>query len=113
MKQNAIGRITKRASGVPLSKSYHEELMRWLKDPNEALLYLDAALEDEDKRVFLLALRDVAQAQGGMVSLSRRSSLNRENLYRTLSRGGNPSFLGLGAILNAMGFRLAVKPLRA
>lgn len=87
--------------------------MRWLKDPKEALMYLDAALEDEDKRVFLLALKDVAQAQGGMVSLSRRSSLNRENLYRALSLGGNPSFLGLGAILNAMGFRLAVKPLRA
>ena len=87
--------------------------MRWLKDPKEALMYLDAALEDEDKRVFLLALKDVAQARGGMVSLSRRSSLNRENLYRALSLGGNPSFLGLGAILNALGFRLAVKPLGA
>jgi probable addiction module antidote protein len=95
------------------SKSYREELLKALKDPSEALLYLDAALEDPDKRVFLLALRDVAAAQGGMVALSRRSDLNRENLYRTLSQGGNPSFLGLGAILKALGFRLAVKPLRA
>lgn len=94
------------------SKSYHEELMKWLRDPGAALRYLDAALEERDKKVFLLALRDVARAQGGMVSLSRRASLNRENLYRALSRGGNPSFLGLGAILNALGFRLAVKPLR-
>lgn len=98
---------------MPLTKSYHEELMRWLKDPKEALMYLDAALEDEDKRVFLLALRDVARAQGGMVALSRRAALNRENLYRTLSLSGNPSFSGLGAILNALGFRLSVRPLRA
>lgn len=95
------------------SKSYREWLLKSLRDPAEAQLYLDAALEERDKRVFLLALRDVAQAQGGMVSLSRRASLNRENLYRALSLGGNPSFLGLGAILNALGFRLAVKPLRA
>lgn len=93
------------------SRSYRADLIEDLKDPNEALRYLDAALEEQDKKVFLLALRDVAKAQGGMVSLSKRASLNRENLYRTLSKSGNPEFLGLGAILNALGFRLAIKPL--
>ena len=67
------------------------------------------ALEDEDARVFLLALRDVADARGGVRSLSRDAHLNRESLYRMLSKSGNPSLASLAAVLNAWGLRLAVQ----
>lgn len=89
-------------------KSYRSQLIEALQDPDEAARYLNAALEDGDQKVFLLALRDVAEAQGGMVRLARLAKRNREALYRTLSRRGNPEFLGLGKLLGAMGFRLAV-----
>lgn len=40
-------------------KDYQEHLLESLKDHDEALAYLNAALADEDQRVFLLALKDV------------------------------------------------------
>ena len=83
--------------------------MESLKDPDEATQYLNACLEDEDPHVFLLALRDVAEARGGIRSLSRAAHLNRESLYRMLSKSGNPSLDSLSAVLNACGLRLAVQ----
>ena len=88
----------------------HEvELRKWLKDPAHAASYLDECLKDDDKRVFLLAVRQVADAQGGMVRLARLTKRNRESLYKTLSRNGNPEFNGIDAVLDAMGFRLAIQ----
>ena len=94
---------------MPRSVSYHEYLFQSLKDPKEAEGYLNAALEDEDPRVFLLALRNVAEARGGMSKAAASSKLNRESLYRMLSKKGNPSLQSLGALLSSLGFRLAVE----
>jgi DNA-binding phage protein len=48
------------------TESYRERLLDALKNPEEAAHYLDACLEDGDSRVFLLAIRDVAEARGGI-----------------------------------------------
>lgn len=90
------------------SASYHEGLIRDLTNPEEAAAYLNAALEDGSREVFLLALRDIAEAKG-MARMSRASRLNRENLYRMLSGKGNPEFTSLSAILESAGLRLAVE----
>jgi len=94
---------------MPRSVSYHDYLIRSLMDPREAEGYLKAALEDEDPRVFLLALRNVAEARGGMSKVAAASKLNRESLYRMLSENGNPSLQSLRALLSSLGFRLAVE----
>jgi probable addiction module antidote protein len=60
--------------------------------------------------VFLLALHDVADAHGGIRALSHNTHLNRESLYRMLSKSGNPSLDSLVAVLNACGLRLAIEP---
>jgi len=91
------------------TESYREDLLESLRNPDEAAAYLNACLEDEDVRVFLLALRDVADARGGIRTLSRETHLNRESLYRMLSRAGNPSLGSLAAVLSACGLRLAVQ----
>lgn len=97
-------------SKTPVStESFRKGLLASLKDPEEAAHYLNACLEDDDARVFLLALRDVADARGGIRSLSRDAHLNRERLYRMLSKSGNPSLDSLSAVLNACGLRLAVQ----
>jgi len=88
--------------------SYRDDLLRDLKDPKAALGYLNVALEDEDRNVFLLALRNVAEAWGGMTKLSRRSKLARVSLYKILSKKGNPEIKSLDEILKAIGFRLAI-----
>ena len=47
------------------SKAYQEYLIESLRDPREAEAYLNAALEEEDQELFLLALKNVSEAQGG------------------------------------------------
>lgn len=93
---------------MPL-RDFRDWLLEDLKDPKAAVGYLNAALEDDDRRVFLLALRDVADAWGGMKKLSTKAKLNRESLYRTLSKKGNPELASLTAMLESLGLRLAVE----
>ena len=90
-----------------LTKSYQESLLQALQNPQEAAKYLTAALEDGDSAVFLLALRNVADAQG-MKTVARKAQLNRENLYRMLSEQGNPQLGSLTALLDALNLRLAI-----
>ena len=92
---------------------YQEELIRSLQDPEEAMAYLNAALMDDDERVFLLALKNVLEAQeGDITSLARITKLNRENLYRMLSKKGNPKLTSIRSVLNALGLELAVQPFK-
>jgi len=104
---DSAGRSTK--AGGPRSIPWEPYLIDSLKNPKEAEGYLNAALEDDDPRVFLLALRDVAEAHGGMSKIARTCKLNRESLYRMLSKKGNPSLKSLGKLLSSMGFRLAIE----
>ena len=90
------------------SASYDDLLMDMLKDEERALAYLNAALDERDPRVFLIALRNVTQAQGGIAQVAARSGLNRESLYRALSEKGNPSVQTMAAVLGALGARLGV-----
>jgi len=94
------------------SRSYHEDLIESLQNPREAEAYLNAALEEEDPELFLLALRNVAEAQGGVTQLAEKTKLNRESLYKMLSERGNPELRSLEALLHALGFRLAVTAAR-
>jgi DNA-binding phage protein len=55
--------------------SYHDDLLRRLKDPKYAVGYLNACLEDEDEGAFLLAVRDVAQVHGGLRQLAKQAGV--------------------------------------
>lgn len=81
-----------------------------LDTPEMAAEYLNAAIEDGNEHVLLAALRNVAQARGGVKSLSDESGLAREAIYRMLSEHGNPRLSSLVAILHALGLDLSVKP---
>ncbi|MEJ5309601.1 MAG: addiction module antidote protein [Anaerolineae bacterium] len=87
---------------------YEAGLKEALKDPEEAAAYLNAALEENDQEVFLLALRDIAEARG-FTRIAQETSLNRENLYRMLSSTGNPQLSSLNALLRSIGLRLSVQ----
>jgi probable addiction module antidote protein len=45
-----------------------------------------------------------------MAAVAERSNLKRENLYRTLSKGGNPELRTFYNILHGMGLKLAIVP---
>jgi len=89
--------------------SYQKDLIESLKDPSEAAAYLSAAIEEGDRAVFLLALRNVAEAHGGMAAVAKKANLSRESLYRMLSGKGNPEIKSLYALLRAIGLRLAIE----
>lgn len=90
------------------SKPYQPELIESLRNPREAEEYLNVALEEDDPELFLLALRNVTEAQGGVARLAEKTKLNRESLYKMLSERGNPELKSLDVLLHALGFRLAV-----
>jgi probable addiction module antidote protein len=89
--------------------AYQKDLIESLKYPCEAAAYLNAAIEEGDREVFLLALRNVAEANGGMSAVAAKANLSRESLYRMLSRRGNPEIKSLFNLLHTMGLRLAVE----
>jgi Predicted transcriptional regulator len=68
---------------------------QWLKeqlqDADFAAEYLNAAQEDDDPQVYLLALRKVVEARSSLKDVALQSNLSRETLYRTLSARGNPT----------------------
>jgi probable addiction module antidote protein len=80
-------------------------LKEHLCEPKQAAKYLTACYE-EGPDVFLQALRDVVEAQGGMTRAARLAGLNRESLYRQLSRQGNPSLTSLNALLTGLRLKL-------
>ena len=100
--------MTTKTKTTPRDVSYEARLLASLKDPAEAAAYLEATMEDEDPAVFLLALRQVAQAQG-MSSVARKAKLGRESLYKALSEKGNPEIRTVNKLLHAMGLRLTVQ----
>ena len=83
----------------------------YLRTPEEAAKYLNAAIEDGHPAVLLKALRNIVNSTGGMTHLSRETGLTRESLYKALSEAGNPRLSSLDAILRAMGLKLNIQPL--
>lgn len=102
----------KRKASAPASVPHRPQLLQWLKDPANAAAYVEAALEEGDAAALLQALRNVAESRGGVARIAEKTGLNREALYRTLSRRGNPQLKSLAAILGATGLRLSVTPAR-
>lgn len=95
------------------TSDYHTRLLESLADKDEAIAYLKVALEeyeeDHETEVFMLALRNVAEARGGISKLSEKTKLNREHLYRILSKRGNPRLITLNTVLRGLGFRLSIE----
>ena len=91
------------------SVSYLEDLYQDLADPEYALGLLNLCLKDEDYQSFLAILNDVANVRGGIGALSRKANLNREHVFRMLSKNGNPTLDSLRHLLKAMGLKLVLE----
>ncbi|AVO50950.1 addiction module antidote protein [Melaminivora suipulveris] len=90
----------------------HDDAMAELfaQDPAFATAYLNDVLTEGEPADLMVALRQLAQARGGVPALADKAHLNPTQLYRTLSPTGNPELRSLTAILAALGLRLAVQP---
>ena len=57
----------------------------------------------------MAALRLITEARGDITKIADETGLNRETLYRTLSKKGNPQLTSLLPILQAAGLKLTVR----
>jgi probable addiction module antidote protein len=80
-----------------------------LKTDEDIAAYLEAAVEEGDARLLVVAIGNVARAKG-MTLIAKEAGVSREALYRALSPYGNPEFATVAKVLQAMGYKLHVKP---
>lgn len=95
------------------SISHEDAMIKELRnDPDFAAEYLKAAMEDTDEpKVLLIALRQIAKARG-IAKVAKKARIERESLYRALSKNGNPRFSTIVAVTKALGLTLTVEPAR-
>lgn len=96
------------------TKSYEENLLKRLQDQELAQAYLEAAFEsyeeDGETQALLLAMRHVAEAQGGVGELAKRTTISREHLYDIFANKHNPRLDNWLNIISALGFRIRLEP---
>lgn len=88
-------------------KDFNETFADDLRDSEFVEGLLQEALQ-LDTATFLMALKNVVKANGGMTQLAGAIKRSRESMYRTLSEQGNPQFETIRGILAAYGMRLTV-----
>lgn len=89
------------------------DVVDYLKEDADIVAYLEAAmeqaLEEGHSGILAEALGDIARAKGiGMIS--KKTGLSRQNLYKSLSKKGNPEISTIFKIVSALGLRLVVAP---
>jgi DNA-binding phage protein len=77
---------------------YQENLIKILKDPQEALAYLNAALQDDDPRIFAFALNNVLEAQ-----------LNKKRLQTIHPIKANFALTSIKAALNLLNLEFIIQ----
>jgi len=94
-------------------RDFDDLLMETLHDPEDARIFLSVLLEKYEENgnteAFLLALKDVIEAQGGIGKVIKHSKLSEHDISNFLADKDNPRFDILEAILQALGFRLSVE----
>ena len=80
----------------------------YLKTPEDAAAYLNAAIEEmgDDPRLLMKAFRNVAEARGGVSALARQANLDRVALSRALSGRRNPRLDTLAKVSAACGIKM-------
>jgi DNA-binding phage protein len=97
---------------MPTSDSYLDALIEELKDPENAAINIEVALELEEKDpqpdMLRLTLKDVVEARVRMNNLSEEAKRSYEKLDKTLLETKGAEIYGLVELLDALGFRIAI-----
>lgn len=88
------------------------DVTQHLDTDEKMALFLEAVFEEGDPATIAAAIGEVARARG-MSQIAKDAGLSRENLYRALSRDGNPEFSTVMKVIKAMGFDLKITPVKA
>lgn len=77
----------------------------YLNTPEDVKAYLQAALDENDPAFFIDALGVVARSSG-MKTLSEKTGLGYQSLYKSFGEGKHPRFETVFKVIEAMGLRL-------
>ena len=96
-------------------QKFQDYLVEKLREPQEAQAFLDAAIEeyeeDSDTEAFMLALRYLTEAKGGVNKLSEATHLNRQNLYKVLTGKTAPKLATAFSIIKGLGYHFKAEPM--
>lgn len=82
----------------------------YLEDEQTIAEYLNAALDDPNPEMLLVAVKNIARARG-MTELAHETGLGRESLYKALSEGAKPRYDTVFKVLRALGVKLHAEPI--
>jgi probable addiction module antidote protein len=84
------------------------DIANYIETAQDANGYLNASL-DLGINEWLKALGDIAKSQG-MSEFAKQTGLNRENLYKSLQEGGNPTIKTIEKILDVLDMKIQLVP---
>jgi DNA-binding phage protein len=91
------------------ARGYREYLLQRLRrNPSEAAHYLNAAIK-EGHDAFLIALKDVVDANGGASHCSGLAGIHRDTLYKMCREDANPTIKSLSSVLEPLGLSVAIQ----
>lgn len=91
-------------------RNFDEFIEEELQNPEFASTYLQESLEEGGIPLFLIALRQIVQANSGLTKVAQETGLGRESLYKTLSEQGNPHLLTIEKVLKSIGMKITIIP---
>lgn len=91
-------------------RDFNETFQDELLDDDFAAGLLKVSLEEEGFETFLVSLREVVRARGGMTALAKATGRGRESLYKALSQEGDPKFSTVYSILKALNLDVEFTP---
>ena len=78
--------------------------------PQLAADMLNACLDDGDVEEFLIALRHIVKAYGGLHEVASATGLHEKTLYKSLSASGNPTLKTLLGLAKAINMQVTFTP---
>ena len=85
------------------------DISEYLENEETIAAYLNAIMEEDDPRLLLAAIGDIAKARG-MSRIASDSGLGRESLYKALNAEAKPRFDTILKVLHALGVNVSVSP---
>jgi probable addiction module antidote protein len=83
------------------------DAVEYLDSPEMIREYLKVSFEEGDSEQLMLAIGQVAKAQG-ISEIAKKANLSRQNLYKALSQGSSPKFETVRKVVEALGCKLGI-----
>jgi len=80
----------------------------YIESKEDVMAFLEGAFEENDPEFLLETIGHIARSRG-MAQLARELNMDRAGLYKSFSPDGNPYFLTVVKVLDALGLRIRLE----